>query len=363
MCFWINVPIGGVAIAGLLLLLPAKPPPKKHVVQSFMQRVKQFDPVGTALLLPGLVLLVLALQWGGDGSAWGSTRVVVTLVLGLLLLVAFGASQSWSGDNGTVPPRILRQRSIAAAAVVSLGFGSALVILTFYLPIWYQAIKGESAVSAGIRLLPYFLGTTVFAIGSGILVSKMGYYTPVVVVGIALMIVGTGLLTTLQVDTSSGKSYGYQVSTRSPTTIEETLTHRKLITSAGLGLSLAQATIACQTVLSREDIPIGITIIAFAQFFGGTIFVTVCQTVLSNTLTSQLSMKIPGLNAAILSGTGATKLSSLVPNDELPVLLAAYNLAIRNVFYVALAVSCLAFAAAFFLEWKSVRKQDEIAEL
>lgn len=291
------------------------------------------------------------------------TRVVVTLVLGLLLLVAFSASQSWSGDNGTVPPRILRQRSIAAAAVVSLGFGSALVILTFYLPIWYQAIKGQSAVSAGIRLLPYFLGTTVFAIGSGILVSKMGYYTPVVVVGLALMIVGTGLLTTLQVDTSSGKSYGYRVSTRSPTTIEETLTHRKLITSAGLGLSLAQATIACQTVLSREDIPIGITIIAFAQFFGGTIFVTVCQTVLSNTLTSQLSMKIPGLNAATLSGTGATKLSSLVPNDELPVLLAAYNLAIRNVFYVALAVSCLAFAASFFLEWKSVRRQDEIAEL
>ncbi len=182
-----------MAVAGLLLLLPAKPPPKKHVVQSFKQRVKQFDPVGTALLLPGLVLLVLALQWVGDGSAWGSTRVVVTLVLGLLLLVAFGASQSWSGDNGTVPPRILGQRSIAAAAVVSLGFGSALVILTFYLPIWYQAIKGQSAVSAGIRLLPYFLGTTVFVIGSGILVSKMGYYTPVVVVGIALMIVGTGL--------------------------------------------------------------------------------------------------------------------------------------------------------------------------
>lgn len=212
-CFWINVPIGGVAIAGLLLLLPAKPPPKKHVGRSFLQRIKQFDPVGTALLLPGLVLLVLALQWGGDGSAWGSARVVVTLVLGLLLLVTFGVSQSWSGDNGTVPPRILCQRSIAAAAVVSLGFGSALVILTFYLPIWYQSIKGQSAISAGIRLLPYFLGITVFVIGSGILVSKMGYCTPVVVVGIALMIVGTGLLTTLQVDTSSGKSYGYQVST------------------------------------------------------------------------------------------------------------------------------------------------------
>lgn len=327
-----------------------------------MQRIKQFDPMGTALLLPGLVLFVLTLQWAGDGAAWGSTRVVTTLVLGIFLLVAFGASQVWSGDNGTVPPRILGQRSIAAASILSLGFGSALVIVTFYLPIWYQAIKGQSAVSAGIRLLPYFLGTTAFVIGAGVLVSKMGYYTPVAVVGTALLIVGSGLLTTLQVDTTSGKSYGYQVSTRSPATTEETLTHSKLITSAGLGLSLAQANIACQTVLPREDIPTGITIIGFAQFLGGTIFVPVCQTVLSNTLASQLSTKIPGLDAATFAGTGATNLTSLVPSDELPELLAAYNLGIRNVFYVTLAVSCVAFVASFFLEWKSVKKQDEIAE-
>jgi hypothetical protein len=73
-------------------------------------------------------------------------------------------------------------------------------------------------------------------------------------------------------------------------------------------------------------------------------------------------VKIPGLNAATLSGTGATKLSTLVPTDELPVLLVTYNLAIRNVFYVALAVYCLAFAASFYLEWNSVRKQGEIAQ-
>jgi hypothetical protein len=115
----------------------------------------------------------------------------------------------------------------------------------------------------------------------------MGYYSPGVVVGTALMIVGAGLLTTLQIHTSSGESYGYQVSTKSPPTIREgTLTHRKLITSAGLGLSLAQANIACQTVLSREDIPVGVTIIAFTQFLGGTVFVTMCQTILLNTLAS-----------------------------------------------------------------------------
>ena len=176
-----------------------------------MQRVKQFDPLGTALLLPGLVLLLLALQWGGAGYAWGSVRVAVSLALGLALLVLFSISQLWTGENGTIPPRILCQRTIAAGSVVSLGFGAALIVLTFYLPIWFQAIQGQSAFGAGIRLLPYFLGTVTFVIASGFLVSKTGYYTPPLIAGTALMVVGCGLLTTFNVNTTNGQWIGYEV--------------------------------------------------------------------------------------------------------------------------------------------------------
>lgn len=114
-------------------------------------------------------------------------------------------------------------------------------------------------------------------------------------------------------------------------------------------------------MLSREDIPIGTTIIAFAQFLSGSISVSVCQAILSSTLSAQVSTKIPGFDAAKLSGSGATNLARLVPKDKLPVLLAAYNVAIVNVFYFALAVSCVAFVATFFFEWKTVKKQPEVA--
>ena len=169
------------------------------------------DPLGTACLVPGLVLVLLALQWGGSGYSWGSTRVVVSLVVGFVLLVAFGVAQWWVGHNGTVPGRILRQRSIAAGTVVSLGFGSTLTILTFYLPIWFQAIKGLSAYDAGVRLLPYFLVTVVFVIGSGFFVSKVGYYSPPLILGTALLVVGCGLLTTFRVNTSTAEYIGYEV--------------------------------------------------------------------------------------------------------------------------------------------------------
>ncbi|MCJ1476235.1 hypothetical protein MMC13_004901 [Lambiella insularis] len=345
-CFWINVPIGGLAIVMLLLILPSKPPAKKHVGESFTQRLKQFDPIGSMFLLPGLVLLLLALQWAGNGYAWGSTKVVVTLVLGIALLVAFSLYQLRAGENGTVPPRIFSQRSIAVGTVVSIGLGSSLLIITFYLPIWLQAIKEKSAVSAGIGLLPYFLSTVAFVIGGGFVVSKIGYYTPPLIVGTALTVIGYGLLTTLRHDTDTGKWLGYQI-----------------ITGAGLGLTLTGPINAAQTVLSREDIPIGMTILTFAQFISGTILISVCQTVLSSTLVSQISDQIPNLDASTLSGTGATSLLGLVPEQYLPVLLTAYNKGIENVFYCGLAMSGVAFVASLFMEWKSVAKQSKVTEV
>ncbi|KAF2489863.1 MFS general substrate transporter [Lophium mytilinum] len=337
-CFWINAPIGGVALLVLILLVPNNPPAQDQSDKSILEQLKSFDPVGTALLVPGLTLLLLALQWGSNGSHWGSAQVVATLVVGIMLILAFLVSQIWTGENGTLPPRIMRKRSISAGAAVSLGFGSTLILVTFYLPIWYQAIKGLSAIDAGVRMLPYFLITVFFVITSGIVVSKTGYYTPWLILGTALLTVGCGLLTTFRVNTSTAKSIGFQ-----------------LITGAGMGMSLSQCNNAAQTVLAREDIPIGITIINFGNFVGGTIFVSICQGILSSTLRSKLAQQIPGLEVSSISNSGATDFSKLVPPSQLPILLAAYNEGINNVFYCALGVSGFAFVASWFVEWKSVK--------
>ncbi|KAF9734949.1 hypothetical protein PMIN06_011010 [Paraphaeosphaeria minitans] len=344
-CFWINGPIGGLALVVLIILVPNNPPAKDHSDKPFLDKLKAYDPVGIALLTPGLILLLLALQWGSVDSSWRATRVLSTLIVGIVLIIAFIASQIWIGDNGTLPPRILRKRSIAAGTAVSLGFGSTLIVVTFYLPIWYQAIKGLSAVDAGVRMLPYFLATVFFVIGSGAFVSWQGYYTPWLIAGTALLTLGCGLLTTFRVDTSTAESIGYQV-----------------LVGAGMGMSLAQCNNAAQTVLSREDIPIGITIINFGNFVGGTIFVSICQTILSSTLRSQLAQKIPGLDLSAIAHAGATDLAKLIPTDKLPVFHAAYNEGIVNVWYCALGVSAFAFVASWFVEWKSVKGQQIISE-
>ena len=129
----------------------------------------------------------------------------------------------------------------------------------------------------------------------------------------------------------------------------------QLVAGIGTGMILQQSSIAAQTVLAKKDITIGLTIIAFAQFLASTISLSVSQTILANTLTTQLSKKLPGFDASVIANAGATQLEGLVSKEDLPTVLTAYNMGIDNAFYVALAASCLAFVASFFMEWKSVK--------
>ena len=119
---------------------------------------------------------------------------------------------------------------------------------------------------------------------------------------------------------------------------------------------------AVQTVLTREDIPTGLTIVNFANFLGGTIFVSVSQGIFSHTLATELARDIPGLDVSSTLNHGATDLAKSVSLDQVPLLLAAYSKGIDNIFYLTLAVSGLAFVAAWFLEWKTVRKPEELVE-
>ena len=87
------------------------------------------DPLGTAIFLPAIVCVLLALQWGGTKYEWGNARIIALFVVFGLLTLAFGAIQVWKGENATLPPRIITQRTVAASAWFATCLGGSFFIL------------------------------------------------------------------------------------------------------------------------------------------------------------------------------------------------------------------------------------------
>ena len=292
----------------------------------------------TGVLLPGVVSLLLALQWGGTTYKWGSARIIGLLVTAFVLIVVFIVTQFWRQDRATIPPRILRQRSIAFSSILAFSIGSAFMLLIFYIPIWLQAIKSVSATKSGIMNLPLILGVVVLSILAGILITICGYYTPFMIAGAAICAIGAGLLTTFEVDTGHAKWIGYQ-----------------FICGAGIGLCMQQPMIAAQTVLKLEDVPTGTAVIVFFQTLGGALFISVGQNVFSNKLVEGIAKSLPNIDPATVLNAGATSLKSAFPPDMHPAIIKAYNHALVECFYPSVAMAVIGVIASFGVEWASVK--------
>ena len=281
--------------------------------------------------------LLLALQWGGSTYAWSDGRIIALLVIFGVLAIVFVAIQSWKQETATVPPRIIKQRSIAAGFCFSLCLGASMIVMIYYLPLWFQAIKGISAVESGIWNLPLILSLVVASIVSGVAVTAIGYYVPFMILSTILMAVGAGLLTTFQPDTGSSKWIGYQI-----------------LFGVGLGFGMQQPNVAAQTVLSRQDVSIGVSLIFFAQALGGAAFVSIAQNVFTNCLVSRLS-NVSGLDPIILVNIGATDIRNIVAADDLSTVISAYNFALTSAYNVALAMACFSAVGSLVVEWRSVK--------
>lgn len=342
-CFYINLPIGAVTMVGIAVFFTSPVRQKESAMGSigFKERVKQFDPWGTAVFMPCVILLLLALQWGGSKYPWSNGRIIALFVIAGILAIAFVGIQIWKQENATVPPRILKQRSMAFAIWYVICLGASFFILIYYIPIWFQAIKGTTATESGIRSLPMIMGVVLFSILSGGLVTTLGYYTPFMLFSSVMMAIGGGLIATWKVDTGHSQWIGYQA-----------------IYGIGVGSGMQQALMAAQTVLHIDDVPTGTAMIMFAQTFGGALFIAVAQNVFTNRLLSNLLENVPTLDPAIVLSTGATSLKAAIAKTDpslVPAVLTAYNSALVQTFYVSVAMAALSIFGAIGTEWKSVK--------
>jgi len=174
---------------------------------------------------------------------------------------------------------------------------------------------------------------------TGGIVTWWGYYTPFIILGSAIFTIGSGLLLTIEVDTTNWKVYGFTI-----------------FAGSGLGFSLQNTYMSVQAVLPQSTLPIGNAIVMFSQTLSGAMFLAISNSVLSNGLVTEIAQRIPGIDPSTIVNAGATGIRSIVTGDDmLTLVLEAYNIAVRHVFIIAVVCGALSFIVSWGFEWKSIK--------
>jgi EmrB/QacA subfamily drug resistance transporter len=185
--FYVNLPLGAAALAGLYLKLPA---PEVAVSR------KPLDIVGAILLAGSTIALMLACIWGDDRYAWGSATIVALMAGAVVLAIALVARERRAADP-IVPLDLLRMRPVAVSSVALFLTTAALFSITVFVPLYLQTTTHATPTQAGLLLVPMMIGITVSTNLAGLAMSKTGRYKRYPVVGLALMTVALVLLALL----------------------------------------------------------------------------------------------------------------------------------------------------------------------
>ncbi|KAL9564834.1 hypothetical protein ACKAV7_011286 [Fusarium commune] len=335
-CFYINLPIGGLAI--LVILLTFKTPAGVKVVDATLkEKLLQMDFIGTALVMGASLSLLLALQYGGVTHAWNSSVVIGLLVGFVLVIIALIAIEFWLGERAMLTPRLIRQRTVWVNAVWSFFFAGSYFITLYYLPIYFQSIDNQSPIGSGVRNIPLIALFSVATFASGKAITKTGTAAPYLVVSSIIVTIASGLFYTLDIGTSTGKWVGYQI-----------------LAGFGYGIGLQVPVVISQAFAAPSDMAPVTSIIIFARTIGGTFLITAAQSGFINQIIRKLSSTAPAVDPALVTETGATTLRQSFSGVELDGILHAYAWGIKVAFAITIAACGITVITSFFTKWTNI---------
>ncbi|KAH6646240.1 putative MFS transporter [Truncatella angustata] len=319
-CFYINLPIGGLAFACLLFFFHT-PPHSRGMIGKLPwgQIALQFDPVGTVLLIASLVCFILAMQYGGISKAWNSSDVIGLLVGWCIMSIAFAINEWYQGDKALVVYRILRNRSIAACCGFIFFMMCGNLSLYYSLPIYFQAIAGDTPMASGLKFIPTILCTSITTFLTTVFVGKTGMFQPFIMAGAILQTLGVGLYYTFGLDTGLGPIIGYQI-----------------IYGIGCGLGIQTAIVVGQTLSPVEDMSMTLATIIFFQFVSGAYGVSSTNSVLDNILIKKVVEYAPDISPVAVLEMGATGIREAYHNETFASIRQAFLEGVR----ASLILSC-----------------------
>jgi len=313
--FFVNVPVGALALALALRLLPDTP-----------RSPAKLDVPGLVLLSGGIAAFLYGLAEIGAGTAGGALPGVA-MATGLAMVAAF----CWYAVRARKPLidlRLLRSRGFAAGAAANLMLGIALFGVALLLPLYLEIVRGRSPLQTGLLLIPQGLGAALVMPVAGALTDRIGA-RPVVTGGVLVALAGIAAYTQL----TAATSYWY-------------LAVALLLIGAGMGATITPAMAAAFGAIDRRAIPAATAAIGTIQRIAGSLGTAL----LAVTLQHAIGARLPGFGGSI---TGAAALAHADPARAPPAMADAFG----ATFWVALGLTAASLVAALALPGRPAARQ------
>ncbi|MEV0919158.1 MDR family MFS transporter [Streptomyces sp. NPDC049967] len=329
--FYINLPIGVIALAVIAAVLHIPVRRTKHTI----------DYLGTFLIASVATCLVLVASLGGTTWPWGSAQIIGLAVLSVLLLVAFVYVERRAAEP-VLPLKLFRIRTFSLVAVISFVIGFAMFGAMTYLPTFLQVVHDITPTMSGVHMLPMVFGLLLTSTGSGQIVSRTGRWKIFPILGTGITAIGLLLLHRL---------------TESSSTLEMSLYF--FVFGAGLGLVMQVLVLIVQNAVSYQDLGVATSGATFFRSIGASFGVAIFGTIFTNRLTDKLGAALdgrplpPGVSTESLSADPRA-LGQLPPALRGPVI-HAYSTSITDVFLYAAPVVLIAFVFAWLLKEDKLR--------
>ncbi len=324
--FYINIPLGVVALLTVIFALHAHTPtgPRKKV-----------DVLGAALLALTSTAIILVTSWGGSTYAW-SSPVILGLGAGAVVGVALFILVESLVEDPIVPLDLFRERNFVLPALVGLTTGIAMFIAISYLPTYLQMVNRVDATSSGLMMIPMTIGILISSVGTGRLIASTGRYKIYPILGTIVAIVGLVMLSFISATTS------YWFTAAGMTVV-----------GLGVGACMQNLTLIVQNSVAPAVLGTATSAQNYVRQIGASLGIAVFGAVFIGRLTSEMA----GTTIELAPGSGELGLSSLTPEilSMLPppvqdAIASAYAGAMPPVFLLAVPVLLVGLVLAFFIE-------------
>jgi EmrB/QacA subfamily drug resistance transporter len=348
--FYVNLPLGGIALYVLLTKLPV----------SRRGADARIDWLGSLFIVLTFVPLLLGLSWGGLGQGWGQPRIIIAMIMAVLGFAGFLAvsrNKSWA----VVPLDLFRDKVVARANIALILVNLGYMGVPMFLPLYLQLVRGLTASQSGIAMLPLLFGVLAGSTTAGQIARRTQHYKPVLVGGGIVTIAALMLLVQMTTDRSAGL---FQFN----------------LFMLGLGLGPAQGmfTLAIQSAVGHHLVGVATASAQFCRQIGATEGVAMFGAILTFQLAKELPQRVPQLVDAgqgfelsqaqtLAMNRGALVSALAARGSAAPTVVAAaeaglkdsFAVSIQRLFPVSLGLLAAAFMVTLAVPARRLRGRDD----